>query len=483
MFGARWRRLIPVVFVTYSLAYLDRSNYSLGAAGGLTKSLHISSGMAGLLGGLFFAGYFLFQIPAAYYAENRSVRRLVFWCVLAWGVFASAQGVIPWLWLLMVDRFLLGVVEAAIIPAMLIFLLHWFRQEERGRANTFLILGNPVTVLWMSVVSGYLIGWTSWRWMFVIEGLPAIAWAFVFRAVVRDRPADAAWLDDADRRALEQDLEAAQRELPAVRGYLDAFRSRNVAVLALQYALWSIGVYGFVFWLPTIIKAGSKHGIGSTGLLSAVPYAFAVVAMILLSSVSDRSGHRSRFVWPPLLLGAAAFYASYAVGAGHFWVSYALLIVAGFAMYAPYGPYFALIPEFLPQNVAGAAMALINSAGALGGFAGTYVVGWLTGVSTGVAFLFMAASQLLAALAMLLVRDRPTADERVADADLGSRAARDALVENGRPHAVADRFAGEESAQVVGEQVDDPGVLANGERGRVRAQDHVVERPERARRR
>jgi sugar phosphate permease len=424
LFGARWRRLVPIVFITYSLAYLDRSNYSLGAAGGLTKSLHISSGMAGLLGGLFFAGYFLFQIPAAHYAENRSVRRLVFWCVLGWGVFATAQGLIPWLWLLMVDRFLLGVVEAAIIPAMLIFLLHWFREEERGRANTFLILGNPVTVLWMSVLSGYLIGWTSWRWMFVLEGLPAIVWAFVFRAVVQDRPEQAGWLDDADRNALRRDLEAAQRRLPRVGGYLDAFRSRNVAVLALQYALWSVGVYGFVFWLPTIIKSGSKHGIGSIGALSAVPYAFAIVAMVVLSIASDRSGRRRAFVWPPLLVGAAAFYASYAVGTGHVWLSYALLVVAGASMYAPYGPYFALVPEFLPQSVAGAAMALINSAGAVGGFAGTYVVGWLTGVSDSVAFLFMGASQLLAALVMLLVRDRKPEDATdTADADRGSFAA------------------------------------------------------------
>jgi sugar phosphate permease len=421
-YGRRWLRLAPIVFVTYSLAYLDRSNYSLGAAGGLKADLHISSAMAGLLGGLFFAGYFLFQIPAAHYAENRSARRLVFWCVLAWGVFASAQGVIPWLWLLMVDRFLLGVVEAAIIPAMLVFLIHWFRSDERGRANTFLILGNPVTVLWMSLISGYLIAWTSWRWMFVIEGLPAIVWAFAFRALVVDKPADADWLDPAERRELEHDLESAQRDLPRVHGYVEALRSRNVIVLGIQYALWSIGVYGFVFWLPTIIKAASHHGIGATGALSAVPYAAAVIAMLALSFLSDRLRSRRGFVLPPLLVGAAALYGSYLVGSGRFWFAYALLIVAGAAMYAPYGPYFAFIPEFLPQNVAGAAIALVNSLGALGGFAGTYVVGWLTGISNGVAFLFMAASQLAAALLMLLVRRSHARDDVGPDADIGSLA-------------------------------------------------------------
>jgi sugar phosphate permease len=116
----RWRRIIPIAFITYSLAYLDRSNYSLGAAGGLKEDLGITAGIAGLLGALFFLGYFLFQIPAAHYAEHRSVKRLIFWSLIAWGVFATAQGVIGWVWLLMVDRFLLGVVEAAVIPAMLI---------------------------------------------------------------------------------------------------------------------------------------------------------------------------------------------------------------------------------------------------------------------------------------------------------------------------------------------------------------------------
>lgn len=145
--SGRWRRLIPIAFITYSFAYLDRSNYSLGAAAGLGRSLHITSGETGLLGGLFFIGYFIFQVPAAGFAERRSVKTLMFWSLLAWGILAAAQGVIPWFWLFLIDRFLLGVVEAAVIPAMLVFLNHWFSDSERGRADTLLILGNPVTGL------------------------------------------------------------------------------------------------------------------------------------------------------------------------------------------------------------------------------------------------------------------------------------------------------------------------------------------------
>jgi sugar phosphate permease len=217
--SARWRRLIPLAFVTYSFAYIDRSNYSLGAAGGLKQALHITSSESGLLGGLFFIGYFIFQVPAATFAERRSVKQLMFWSLLCWGVLAAAQGVIPWVWLFLVDRFLLGVVEAAAIPAMLVFLTHWFSESERGRADTFLILGNPVTLLWMSVVSGYLIAATSYHWMFVIEGLPAIAWAFVFRALATDRPADAAWLNAAERDAITSRLSEEQADIPKVAGY------------------------------------------------------------------------------------------------------------------------------------------------------------------------------------------------------------------------------------------------------------------------
>ncbi len=404
--GTRWRRLLPVVFVTYSLAYLDRSNYSIGAAGGLAHDLNITAGVSALLGALFFLGYFLFQIPAAHYAEHRSVKRLIFWCLIGWGVFASLQGVLTWVPALMVDRFLLGAVEAAIMPALLVFLTHWFTSAERGRADTVLILGNPVTVLWLSALSGWLVSVTSWQWMFILEGVPSIVWAFVFAALTADRPEQAAWLPDGERERLTTTLHEEQRRLPDMGGYRQALRSRVVLLLSVQYLLWSIGVYGFVFWLPTIVKAGAGVGIAATGLLSAVPYVLAVVFMILASQWSDRTGRRRVFVWPFLLAAAVAFYGSYLLGPDRFWPSFVLLVVAGAAMYAPYGPYFALIPELVPQGVAGASMALVNSFGALGGFIGAYAVGWLDGAfGSGPAFLFMAAALLASALLMLGVPD------------------------------------------------------------------------------
>lgn len=402
----RWARLIPIAFVTYSLAYLDRSNYSVAVAGGMREDLNISGGIAALLGAAFFVGYFAFQVPGALYAERRSVRTLIFWSLAAWGVLASLQGVLTNVPALMVLRFLIGAVEAAVLPAMVIFLSHWFTKKERGRANTFLILGNPVTVLWLTVVSGFLIEATSWRWMFIVEGAPALIWAFVFRALVADRPADAEWLNPRERDAVETALAAEQSAIEPVQRWGIAMRSRNVVLLAVQYLLWSLGVYGFVFWLPTIVKAGSGEGIGLTGVISAVPYLLAVVLMVVNSRASDRSGKRGVFIWPWLALAAVAFYVSYLLGPDRFWASYVLLVIAGAAMYAPYGPYFANISEFLPANAAAPAIAVVNSAGAVGGFAGSYLVGWLNSATgtTSASFLLMAASLLVAAVIMLFVR-------------------------------------------------------------------------------
>jgi sugar phosphate permease len=399
----RWRRLIPIAFITYSFAYLDRSNYSIGSAGGLTDRLHISSTQSGLLGGLFFIGYFLFQVPAGTFAERRSVKSLLFWSLSAWGVLAALQGVVTTYWLLLGDRFLLGVVEAVVLPAMLVFLSHWFTKAERGRADTFLILGNPVTLMWMSVVSGYLVAAVGYRWMFIIEGLPAIGWAFMFRRLVDDRPSDATWLSDAERRDLEQAIEDEQRDLPQARGFREVARSWNAIVLSAQYLLWSVGVYGLVFWLPSIVKQLTGRGIGSTGLLTAIPYAVAVIAMLAVSAASDRFARRRVFTWIPLLVSAACFAVSYASRGGTFTFSFILLIVAAAGMYAPYGPYFAYIPELFPAADAAPATGMINAFGGLGGFVGTYVVGALGGGTSAVPFVFLAACLLVAALLMFAV--------------------------------------------------------------------------------
>ncbi len=406
--ASRWARLVPIAFITYSLAYVDRANYSIGSAAGLAKDLGITGQADALLGALFFLGYFIFQVPGAWYAERRSAKRLIFWSLLVWGVLASLIGVIHDIHLLYVDRFLLGVAESAVLPGMLIFLSHWFTKTERSRANAFLILGNPVTVLWMSIVSGYLVRAIGWRGMFIAEGIPAIVWGFIWLYLVQDEPAQAPWLPSQEREALEARLQAEQRALKPVRDYREAFRSPLVIMLSIQYLCWSVGVYGFVIWLPSMLKSGRTIGIVEVGWLSAAPYLLATLLMILASHISDRSGRRKPLIWPFLILGALAFVGSYLIGQASFWPGFVLLVIAGGAMYAPYGPFFAWIPETLPRNVAGGAIALINSCGALGSFVGSYAVGWLNAATGGpsLSYLAMAGALLLSGLLTLAVRER-----------------------------------------------------------------------------
>jgi sugar phosphate permease len=411
---SRWYRLIPIVFITYSLAYLDRANYGFGAAAGMAKDLHITEGISSLIGALFFLGYFFFQIPGAHYAEKRSAKKLIFWTLILWGLCASATGFLTDLKALLLIRFVLGVAESVVMPAMLVFLCHWFTKEERSRANTFLILGNPVTVLWMSVVSGYLVDMFNWRWMFILEGLPAVIWAFIWVKLVDDKPDTAKWLSKEEKTDLSLALEKEQQAVQPAKNYWEAFKSKNVVLLSLQYFCWSIGVYGFVLWLPSILKSASKMGIVATGWLSSVPYLLAVILMLVASYYSDRSMKRKVFVWPLLLIGAIAFYGSNLLGDSNFWLSYVLLVIAGGTMYAPYGPFFAIVPEILPRNVAGGAMALINSMGALGSFVGSYVVGYLNGAtgSPNASYIFMAVALLLSVILTLAVTKKEEKIER-----------------------------------------------------------------------
>ncbi|CAN7353188.1 MFS transporter [Trinickia sp. LjRoot230] len=412
----RWWTIMPIVFITYSLAYLDRANYGFASAAGINKDLGVSPGLSSLIGALFFLGYFFFQIPGAIYAERRSVRKLVFVSLVLWGGCAALTGIVTNIPSLIAIRFLLGVVEAAVMPAMLIFISNWFTRAERSRANTFLILGNPVTVLWMSIVSGYLVHAFGWREMFVAEGLPAIVWALCWWKLARDKPHEVQWLADDEKRDLEAVLAAEQATIKPVRNYREAFRSPAVIKLSAQYFCWSIGVYGFVLWLPSILKNGSALGMVATGWLSALPYLMATIAMLAVSWASDKLHIRKGFVWPCLLVGAAAFAASYGLGTTHFWLSYALLVVAGAAMYAPYGPFFAIVPELLPKNVAGGAMALINSMGALGSFVGSYVVGYLNGAtgSPAASYAFMSAALVASVLFTLAVKAQPENDATLA---------------------------------------------------------------------
>jgi len=397
---------MPVVFVTYSLAYLGRSNFGFGAAAGLAKSLNITESRAAFLSSTFFLGYFLFQIPAAAYAIRKGATRLIFFALISWGIFSALTGVIRSYWLLVADRLALGVAESLIFPSMLVLLTNWFTRAERSRANAVLILGNPVTVTWMAAVTGYLIRAVGWQMTFIIEGIPSVVWAFVWIVVARDRPLQASWLTPESSAELTRALELEQTALPQYAHWASTLRIPGVILLCFQFFFWSFGVYGLVLWIPAMIHSGLSRGIEAVGVLSAAPFLLGVILMLIVAYFSDRALKRRAFVWPFLMIAGVALFVSYATAGHNFWLAYAALIIAGGTMYAPYGPFFAIVPEMLPSTVAGEVMALINTCGALGGFAGTWLVGWLQALTgnSRAGYLSMSIALLVAAVITLCLR-------------------------------------------------------------------------------
>ncbi|MGH9616445.1 MAG: MFS transporter [Acidobacteriaceae bacterium] len=410
----RWWYLLPAVFIAYSLAYVDRVNYGLGAAAGLASTLHITGQQNALLSALFFLGYFFFQVPGIILVGKRSPVRLIFVALGVWGVLAALTGVIRVFWILALDRFLLGVAESCIIPAMLLLLTRWFTKAERSRANTLLIAANPVTVLWMSVITGYLMEAVGWQRAFIYEGIPAVLWAVVWILVARDSPAEAKWMSPEATTWLQNHLDAEQLAFTPEGAIKAVLMRGDVLLLSAVYFCWSLGIYGFILWLPTIVRRGAALSMGATGLFSAIPYVAAVLLMLVAAHRSDKSMKRKSMVWPFLLIAGIALWCSFLFAPSSFPLAFVGLIVAGACMYAPYGPFFAIVPERVSRSSTAEVLAFINSAGALGAFIGSYLVGWLQTV-TGNAragYLLMAGALVCSAALMLLLNEQGLSEKR-----------------------------------------------------------------------
>ena len=410
--------ILLLVFVTYSLAYLDRANFGFGAAAGMAATLNITEQRSALLVGLFFLGYFIFQIPCSILARKFSSTRVVFISLISWGIFAALTGVIRQFWLLALVRFLLGVAESAIFPAMLVLLTQWFTRSERSRANAIFIMGNPMTVLWMSALTGFLIEKLGWQKTFILEGLPSIAWAAIWITFMRDRPTQARWMDPIKAAELEEQISGEQRDLKLYKSptsLREALLRKDVLLLSLQYFLWSLGVYGFVLWLPTIVRRGGGLSMTKTGLISAIPYIVAIILMLLASYISDKTMCRREIVWPFLLVSGVALMGSFVSAQASFVAAFTCLVIAGGCMYAPYGPFFAMIPERVPKHVTGQVLAMINSSGALGSFVGSYSVGLLQAITGNARAGYLLMSLGLIASALLLVRKLPEPAKQLAE--------------------------------------------------------------------
>jgi sugar phosphate permease len=374
----RWLRIIPVAFIMYTIAFVDRTNISL-ALPSMSRDLHMNPEQAGNAAGVFFWGYMLLQIPGGYLAQHWSAKRFVAILLVIWGVCASATGLVRTWHEFFAMRLLLGVAEGGVWPATLVLLAHWFPRAERARANAYWMLCLPVAVVFSSPVSGWMLGHWGWRVMLVAEGLLPIVWLAIWLWMISDHPHQAAWISSRERDELEATLERESKELDTGghAPFLSTLFRPQVLLMVLVYFLLNVGNYGYLFWLPSALQNAQKLSDTLTGFLFAIPYLITAIGMVLLSRHSDKRRERRGHVGVGLGWGGAFLLVGVLLSGSMPLLSFAAIAVVGAGSYGALGPFWAVPTETLPPRVAGSAMGLINAVGNLGGYFGPLLVGFL----------------------------------------------------------------------------------------------------------
>ena len=421
---ARWTRLIPVAIVVYIISFMDRTNIGF-AFDGMGKDLHLDSAAQGLAGGIFFIGYLALQIPGGYLAEKWSAKKFVGIMILIWGVFAVLSGLVQNYTQLLIVRFVLGVAEGGIWPAILVLISHWFPARERARAYGFWMMNIAIASIITAPLSGWILTWGDWRTLFFIEGIfPFLIAAPLWWLLVADRPSQASWVSREEREYIETSLARENAGAPRSAGLHEVFRSSVVWRLVLVYFFIQVGFYGLNLWLPHLVKTTIGGSYLIVGAVTAIPYVFAIAGLWFNARSADRTGRYSVHVLASMVLGAVALVLSVVFGSIAA-LSIFLISIAMMGALAYDGPFWASSSRAVPVALAGGAMGLINALGNLGGFAGPYIGGWLQDASGG-SFLstavVLAVSLLLGGLVMMTLRrqaDKPTvtppAPERVPD--------------------------------------------------------------------
>lgn len=410
------RRIVPFLFISYVIAYLDRVNVGYAALE-MKNALGFSDDVFGRGAGIFFIGYFLLEIPGALLVERWSARRWFARIMISWGLITVLTAFIRNQWDFYGARVLLGAAEAGFFPGIIVYLTHWFRYEDRAKAVAGFMTAIALSNVFGSPLAGWLLGvnWLGmegWRWLFIVEGIPAVVLGVVTLAYLTDWPHQARWLPEDERRWIIEELEREKQAKKAVRNYTvwQAFRKRDVILLALLYFLAVAGHYGFILWQPTILKRASGLPNFTITILASLPFLAGAVAMVLNGWHSDKTGERRWHAALPLFICAAAFLANLGTGS-HLWMTVALFMLVGAALHA-YLPCFWALPTItLSESAAAASIGLINSVGNLGGFAGPFIVGYLSSRThsfNGGLFCLLSALFLAGVLVLLLrVHRRP----------------------------------------------------------------------------
>ena len=404
-------RLLPFAFLMYVVCYVDRANLSFANLS-MSADLEFSDRIYGLGAGMFFIGYVLFEIPGAIIVERRSARKWMARIMLTWGFVTIVTAFMQTARQFYVARFFLGAAEASFFPGMLIYLTHWFRASDRGKAIAAFIAAIPSASVVGSLLAGWLLrvhwsGIAGWRWIFIVEGIPPIILGIVTLFYLTDRPQQARWLPENERSWIMRELEAELRAKKDARQYTiwQAFRDKQVLLLVLLHSLAQVGAQSALFWIPTFLKRISGLPGPKVVLWVALPGFAGIAAMLVNGWHSDKSGERRWHTAVPLLFAGVIY--SLVAFTRSFPVAVALLIAGG-CFYAYYPTLWPMPATFLSESAAAACFGLINSIAHIGGFIGPSAVGYLNDWTKGMsaAFLFIGASYLLAGSIVPVIRIR-----------------------------------------------------------------------------
>jgi ACS family tartrate transporter-like MFS transporter len=397
-------RLLPLVALAYCIAYVDRSNISFAALT-MNKDLGFSAYIYGWGAGIFFFGYFLFEIPSNLILEKIGARIWIARIMITWGIISGLTALVTGATSFLIIRFLLGAAEAGFFPGMILYLTYWFPNEYRGRVISTLFIAQPVANAVASIASAAILemdgvlGIRGWQWIFIIEALPAVLLGLVILRIMTDRPAHAEWLAPEERDWLQARIDGENRQVESA-GRMTLMRALGdprVMALSMIYFMSVTANYGIVFFMPQIIK-----GIGlsnmMTGLLSSLPYIVGTIGLLAWGWSSDRHNERRWHLITASTVGAIGL--AFAAWSG---ASYWALLGMSAATAGIYGSRAAFWPMpsiFLTGTAAAGAIAMINAVGNLGGYVGPFVVGWIrdSTKSFEAGLYFLAACSLMAAV-------------------------------------------------------------------------------------
>lgn len=404
-------RLMPLLMLGYFCAYLDRSNVGM-AATTMVDDLHFSSAVFGFGAGMFFLGYFLAEVPSNLILHKVGARRWIARILITWGIIAALTAIVWNEWSFYGNRVLLGLAEAGFYPGVLLYLTWWFPSYYRSRMMGLFQSASVISLFVGPPLGGLILrmngmmGLQGWQWLYVVEGLPPLITCVVFLRFLTDRPSEATWLTAEQRTWLQTRLQAEEAQRESVRKFSlsEAFTNPKMWLLTLAYFGQNTSSYALVFFLPLIVK-GLGVGTNWVGLITALPYLCAFVAMIAWGYHSDITGERKWHVAGASLLAAGGLAACVLIGVGHPLITMVALCIAMIGQQSLV-PTFWSIPSAMLTGVAAAGgLAMVNAVGNLGGWFGPSVYGFIkdaTG-STDLGLLFLAIGPLMTAICVLVV--------------------------------------------------------------------------------